>query len=176
MKHPKNLSGIKFGRLTVVERAEKDYGRSSVWKCLCYCGKYTKVSRRDLVSGHTSSCGCGRIKFGFIPWFSDMYGNLKRGAAKRSLQFLLSFEEFMSLTLKNCEYCGEEPEERVYIRNGKSGISYNANGIDRLDSLKDYTLDNCVPCCYQCNTMKLDYSLEEFKSKIIKIALHKGWI
>jgi len=39
----------------------------------------------------------------------------------------------------------------------------SVNGLDRVDSLKSYTLDNVVPCCTQCNLAKLDYSLDEFK-------------
>ena len=40
------------------------------------------------------------------------------------------------------------------------------NGIDRINSDKGYTIDNCVPCCAQCNHMKLDYTTEEFLTKI----------
>ena len=46
------------------------------------------------------------------------------------------------------------------------------NGIDRVDSSKGYTLDNCVPCCSICNTMKLNYTLQEFSDHITKVYNH----
>lgn len=58
-----NLTGQKFGRLTVIERAE-DYidkkGRHRVrWKCNCDCGtKDVIVFSFSLTGGSTKSCGC----------------------------------------------------------------------------------------------------------------------
>lgn len=43
------------------------------------------------------------------------------------------------------------------------------NGIDRKDSSKGYTIDNCVPCCTECNTMKSDLPLDVFYNRIDKI-------
>ena len=42
-------------------------------------------------------------------------------------------------------------------------------GIDRKDNNKGYTNDNCVPCCGFCNKMKMDHSIDEFYSQIIRI-------
>lgn len=43
------------------------------------------------------------------------------------------------------------------------------NGIDRIDSSKDYSSDNCVPCCSRCNIMKLNIPYSEFLDSIKKI-------
>lgn len=43
------------------------------------------------------------------------------------------------------------------------------NGIDRVDSSKGYTLDNCVPCCSKCNYAKHEMSVEEFKEYITNV-------
>lgn len=43
------------------------------------------------------------------------------------------------------------------------------NGIDRIDSLKGYILENVVTCCYQCNYAKSDLDIEEFKNLVIMI-------
>lgn len=53
-----DLYGQKFGRLTVIDRAENDRYGGTRWKCLCDCGKETTVSGKCLKSGHTKSCGC----------------------------------------------------------------------------------------------------------------------
>lgn len=53
----KDLTGMKFGRLTVLERAENHKGRVA-WYCICDCGGHTIVTGHDLNSGDTKSCGC----------------------------------------------------------------------------------------------------------------------
>jgi very-short-patch-repair endonuclease len=54
-----NISGMKFGLLTVVEPTDKRASNGSViWKCMCDCGKSTEVSVGNLMRCHTLSCGC----------------------------------------------------------------------------------------------------------------------
>ena len=53
----KDLTGMKFGRLTVLERAENK-GTRTCWLCKCDCGNEVTVLGEDLKSGHTQSCGC----------------------------------------------------------------------------------------------------------------------
>lgn len=52
-----NLTGRKFGRLTVAKRAENK-GTHAMWLCKCDCGKEKIVSGSDLLSEKTKSCGC----------------------------------------------------------------------------------------------------------------------
>lgn len=57
-----DLTGQRFGRLTVVEMADMHItpkGRNVyMWKCRCDCGNRTIVSTSSLRSGNTKSCGC----------------------------------------------------------------------------------------------------------------------
>lgn len=52
----KDLTGEKFGELTVSSRTE-NIGKHAAWNCLCSCGATTVVSATHLISGHTQSCG-----------------------------------------------------------------------------------------------------------------------
>lgn len=52
----KDLRGIKFD-LLIPESYTIEHGETT-WHCRCDCGNYTKVSRSNLVSRHTTSCGC----------------------------------------------------------------------------------------------------------------------
>ena len=54
----KDLTGMRFNRLTVIEQAGRDKYKKILWKCLCDCGSYTITHGRDLVSGNTKTCGC----------------------------------------------------------------------------------------------------------------------
>jgi len=54
----KDLTGLKFGRLTVVERADNDKHGYACWCCRCDCGNEVTVIGNDLKRGHSTSCGC----------------------------------------------------------------------------------------------------------------------
>ncbi|MCH8978472.1 MAG: hypothetical protein IH945_04425 [Armatimonadetes bacterium] len=54
----KDLTGQRFGRLTVVREAGRDKWRNVTWRCKCDCGNDWYGSARGLVSGGTKSCGC----------------------------------------------------------------------------------------------------------------------
>jgi hypothetical protein len=53
-----DLTGQKFSRLTVIERAGKDKGDQSLWLCKCLCGQEKTVRGGDLKTKRTKSCGC----------------------------------------------------------------------------------------------------------------------
>lgn len=53
----KDLSGQKFGRLTVIEFAGIK-NHCATWRCMCECGNERIVSANNLKNGHTKSCGC----------------------------------------------------------------------------------------------------------------------
>ena len=59
-----DLTGQRFGRLTVVSRAENRItpsgGKLSQWECVCDCGAHVVVTGISLRSGNTQSCGCLR--------------------------------------------------------------------------------------------------------------------
>lgn len=52
-----DLTGQKFGRLTVIKRVENK-GDLAAWLCICDCGCETVVSGANLRQGHVKSCGC----------------------------------------------------------------------------------------------------------------------
>lgn len=54
----KDLFGKKFGRLTVIAENKRSRCGDILWNCSCICGKTANVATRDLISGHTRSCGC----------------------------------------------------------------------------------------------------------------------
>ena len=54
----KDLTGQRFGRLTVIERTENNRHGNAMWLCLCDCGNKVIVLGSDLRAGHTRSCKC----------------------------------------------------------------------------------------------------------------------
>ena len=99
---------------------------------------------------------------------------VRRG--NHSNNFNLTFEDFQKLIGQNCTYCGQVPNHKHNCFAGAKNpmpenlangwISYN--GLDRIDSTEDYTLDNVVTCCGSCNQLKGSLTLSEFIQKVEK--------
>lgn len=60
----KNLTGLKFGRLTALrptDRREPTNG-CTFWECRCDCGNIHLVNSNNLQTGAVQSCGCSKYK------------------------------------------------------------------------------------------------------------------
>jgi hypothetical protein len=53
----KDISGERFGRLIVLERAQ-NRGKNLYYRCQCDCGSVKEVAHSAMTSGLTKSCGC----------------------------------------------------------------------------------------------------------------------
>ena len=54
----RDLTGQRFGKLTVIECTGRNKSGRFMWKCECDCGNVTTVRADGLTRGHTKSCGC----------------------------------------------------------------------------------------------------------------------
>lgn len=54
----RNLVGMVFGKLTVIEESGRDRFQRCIWLCKCSCGNNVRIVGGNLTSGNTSSCGC----------------------------------------------------------------------------------------------------------------------
>lgn len=64
-----DLTGQRFGRLTVIEKAPSKSGcTNAVWLCKCDCGNIISVRSPSLRKGESQSCGCLRSEY----WKSKM--------------------------------------------------------------------------------------------------------
>ena len=59
-KEFEDLSGRKFGGLTVLKFANTDIHSKTNWLCKCDCGNESIIGRGGLIGGKTKSCGCLR--------------------------------------------------------------------------------------------------------------------
>jgi len=189
--------GTAFNRWVVIEETDnKSSDGSNKYLCLCQCGKTKEVRRASLIDGTSKSCGCltsDRVREAHSlgdgeTSFNCLYTTCRRSARRktRDLEFSLTPEEHRCIVVQNCHYCGAFPVKfsryETKIRSDKKnnvktcitdaavGRSWiYVNGVDRIDSDNGYTSKNCVPCCSQCNTAKMDYSEKQFIDHAIKI-------
>lgn len=170
----KKYIGKTFGVITVLDVAYETYdkvkqSKRTYFKVHCNrCGR-DSILRADalIISGKNGkqerkSCKLcyanlqkeiADKKYAETRHFRQRLGSIKSNAKGRGYDFNLTEEQVEYLINRPCFYCGQN----------------HSDGIDRIDSTKPYTIDNCVPCCFICNRMKNKYSLELFLEKVEKI-------
>lgn len=158
-KFKKNLTGQKFGRLTLLrfaymKKRGKDKRNNSYWLCKCDCGEIKIVRISSLKVGNTKSCGClnreklteRNFKHGMS--HNDRFYNIWRGVksrcsnlndtgyylyGKRGITICNNWLKFTNF--KNDMY--ESYKEHVK-ENGEGETT-----IDRINNDGNYELSNC---------------------------------
>ena len=70
-----DLTGQRYGRLTVLKRAE-NRGHATCWFCRCDCGTVKVIRAADLRSGKTVSCQCTKGRSNAIDITNQRFGCL----------------------------------------------------------------------------------------------------
>ena len=151
----------------------------------CDCGNVYEARLDRLLQGRNISCGCQRGRPGCRSdparvarkWLLDTY---RRNAKARGFVWELTDEDFFSLVVLDCFYCGQPPSMakklRRRVKHG-DGLEYYdsgfaANGLDRMDNALGYTLENVAPCCETCNRAKRDMPYADFMAWIARLTMH----
>lgn len=133
-----NLTGQRFGRLTVLERAGVT-GTNATWHARCDCGTTTRVIGSKLRAGHTRSCGClraettGRLRLQDVVDYAGAHERVRalRGPAKAH----------------RCADCGEPAQSWSYDRGDPAellGVGYGRGLAYSLDAA--HYQPRCKPC------------------------------
>lgn len=180
--HLIDLTGRKFGKLTVLERI----GETLSYRCKCECGNEKIVNGDLLRSGRTKSCGClkklapNKKADREEAMLRVEYSAIKKRNKSKGFKEVLTFSEFSKIVHKPCYYCGkayskeikDDSHTRTHNKHQVSSQVLHISGIDRLDSSQGYIYSNCVPCCSVCNTAKLEMDVKDFKEWIILVYNH----
>lgn len=191
----KNHEGKKYHHLTMIKPVRSGgAGKGMYWLAQCDCGTTREVRASEASLGYVKTCGKCSYHLALVQGagakgghkFSQNHGK-NRGlreqerryiysAMKRSIPWHLTPREFEQIVKQPCTYCQAEPREyKARLKKGKGRqVSALMNGIDRIDSSKGYTLDNCIACCTMCNRMKLDLPIADFIKQCTKISVLFG--
>lgn len=126
------------------------YIYSQIWKC--YSCEDNFVSRFG--SKCPSCVGRLRRKRPFERAFNKARCDAPREKSSGVIEWRLTYEQFVDLCLiPDCDYCGVFLNRAEYEGDGGT----IAMLLDRKDSNGHYTVENCVPCCPTCNSMKGEF-------------------
>lgn len=153
-EHPKNprfqdLTGVVFGRLTVLGFKGQTKDGYKVWFCICACKNIIAAKGGNLKSGNTTSCSCANIEI--VKSISTKHGQSKKG------QWTAEYCSWASMLArtqnKNCKeytyYGGRgitvcdrwQKFENFFADMGeKPGKKYS---LDRIDNNGNYCPENC---------------------------------
>lgn len=143
-----DLTGQRFGRLTVIERVTSRPGSTNArWLCKCDCGNETTVLGTTLRRGESTSCGCYRADY-----FRQKMTTHGKSASRLAVIWYgmkercycpttPAFENYGGRGITVCdEWLNSfEAFEAWALANGYSeGLT-----LDRKDNDKGYSPDNC---------------------------------
>lgn len=123
-----DLTGQRFGRLTVLGLSPKKSGRKSYWVCQCDCGNKHLVRSDSLTSGNVQSCGCLKKE-------QDKINLTKFHRHKESHTKLHDAWLNMKARCNNKNVCS-------YPIYGGRGISVCDEWANSYEAFRDWSLDN----------------------------------
>jgi hypothetical protein len=184
MRRVINLTGKKFGRLTVIKMASNRESTGKIrWICKCDCGKTNHVtSGESLRNKNTKSCGCLKHEAPYnlilnreeALWKQAYFTYLIKRVRNKKFNTDININEFKNMVKRPCIYCGitnfytlEDLKYKTHQKISDTKISFN--GLDRIDSSKGYLKNNTVSCCKNCNLAKNTLSQSEFFDLIRRI-------
>ena len=144
----RDLTGMKFGRLKVVERAGYDKYKKIMWKCTCDCGGEIITLGRNLLNGMCKSCGCLNIerkrelaKYHGLSSDERRIYTIWKGMKSRCInQKNKSYANYGGRGITICE---EWMELENFIEWAKTNGYKDSLTIDRIDNDGNYEPDNC---------------------------------
>jgi 5-methylcytosine-specific restriction endonuclease McrA len=140
----------------------------NIANCVSCCGEcnvskgqldpLTYIERAKQIS--LNNGGTGKITTNWTNINVQIFSNYKWNAINsRQKKFELTKEQFEDLRAQSCEYCN------------RPSTSDHSNGIDCVNHVLGYTLENCVSACFDCNMMKHKSSPEDFIYRMKRVAM-----
>lgn len=142
-----DITGQKFNRLTAISYSHTDKNRYLIWLFSCVCGNEIKTTVSSVRTGKTKSCGCLK---------KEKIGNLNRRHNKcRNRNYSGSYRSWCAMKNRcgkdknylEITYCDDWESFKNFYRD--MGDRPEKHSLDRIDSSKGYSKDNCRWSTYQ---------------------------
>lgn len=147
MGKKEDLTGRRFGRLTVIAETDERRNGAVMWLCKCDCGNYTTVRANHLKRGGVMSCGCynrdiitrhGLSKTRLHSIWSDMLDRCTNPSSKEA-------DRYINRGIKVCDewLTFENFAEWAYANGFREDAKRGDCTLDRIDNNGNYEPSNC---------------------------------
>lgn len=169
----KDLTNIKFGKLTAIEKHSKDNFNRWKWVCICECGNNKIIHSRHLVNKKTTSCGCIQAEIS--------RNNGKKSAYKitgiKSYLYKDTITDFERINRRNSEITKIKIwRDSIFERDNytcdickSTGGKIQAHHLNGWSYFKEerFNLENGITLCKKCH-FDFHQSLGGFRNKCTK--------
>lgn len=169
----KDITGQQFNSLKVLSFSKQE-GTTRFWNCECICGRTLEITQVGILRGNRKSCGCLNIGSTSSQWrghgeiSGQSFSQIKNNAKARNLEFDITIEDIWNVFLKQNRKCALSG---IDLKFSLSRIKTDTTAsLDRIDSLKGYTIDNIQWVHKDINFMKQEYNQEYFVGMCHKIS------
>lgn len=146
----KDLTGLRFGKLTVKCMSHINDRRDRCWCCICDCGKEVMVTGGNLLTNNTKSCGC----------YNDECKRLRTGKNSPNWRHDLTDKQRKEDKDRSYNPKIRKWRKKVYVRDsytcqccGQVGGKLQAHHIyayNKYEKLR-YVVSNGVTLCIKCH-------------------------
>lgn len=147
MAPKRDLTGKKFGRLTVIRELPERKNHSVLWLCRCECGNKVKVKSSNLNSGNSQSCGCLRVEHSIKAHQTHKSSDTKLFAVWCSMRFRCNNpndKSYHNYGARGIRVCDEWTNSFSSFYNWALSNGYNDGlTIDRINNDGNYEPSNC---------------------------------
>jgi len=139
-----DLTGERFGRLTVIKRVDNDKWGHHRWLCLCNCGDKTVSLGNDLKRGYIKSCGCFNREIHTKHGYTK---NKNKTGFYQSWQAMIhrctnpNNKQWKDYDGRGITVCKEWMEFQNFLRD--MGNRFYGCSLERRDNEKGYYPENC---------------------------------
>lgn len=148
------MTGLKFGRLTVVEESGRTDEGILIWRCICDCGNEVSISGKSLRQNNTRSCGCLQKDVARLIGRNNKTHGAKSNKERTRLYIIYINMKQRCLNPKNSAYknyggrgisiCEDWRESFELFRDWALSNGYDETlTIDRINNDGNYTPVNC---------------------------------
>lgn len=139
-----DLTGQRFGRLVVIDRADR-VGKT-YWRCVCDCGGTSESEGYELRQGHSRSCGCLRGEDGKAKWTKHggvrtpeyySWNHMRRRCSEKNSK------DYKNYGGRGITVCERWDDFAAFLAD--MGLRPTPqHTIERVDNDKGYSPDNCI--------------------------------
>jgi hypothetical protein len=136
----KDITGQRFGKLTVIKKSDFKKGATNYWHCVCDCGKETDVAVNHLNGDKTRTCGCGQgVKHGL---YKEHGKEAKIWSGMKGRCLNKKNAHYYNYGGRGISVCAEWKDSfETFFKD--MGVCPPKMTLERIDNELGYSKDNC---------------------------------